>query len=474
MPARAIDLTGYGLPYWLDIERPRYPALAGDVRADVAIVGAGIAGLKLADYASAHGLECVVLEARQVGEGASSRNQGCIVTGLPVSYGALAARVSRGVARRLVALSYHNQELLEEQMARHGIACDYEVLGETLLARGDRGDPEPALASLRRDAALMAEDGFAADYLDAAAARAVTGNPLFAGGIRFRRDAQFHSGRFVVGLGAAVTRSPRVRIFERSPVAALESTGSGDAHLLRTPRGTVSADHLCVATNALVPQLLPALTGTLRAERGQVLVTAPGSERPCRGCFAAGTAWWRDVRDADGRYRLLFGGGRSRDEPDSLFPQYAAGGHRNRRIGTAGFRPTLAHQRRLHAHLAEVFPHLADAPVTHRWGGLQSFTFDGLPVIGVFDPERRIHGMAGFSGMGNSYSNVGAAYLAARIAGAGDGLPPQFAETLELMLAPARTGARWPGPEPTRLRSQPAVRRSETAVSGRTSARSVT
>ena len=89
----------------------------------------------------------------------------------------------------------------------------------------------------------------------------------------------------------------------------------------------------------------------------------------------------------------------------------------------------MAHQRRLHARLDEIFPHLADTPVTHRWGGLQSFTFDGLPVIGVFDPERRIHGMAGFSGLGNSYSNVGAAHLAARIAGAEDGLAPPFLET---------------------------------------------
>lgn len=451
MAPHDIDLTGYGLPFWLDIDRPRYPALTGDVRTDVAIVGAGIAGLKLADAAAAHSLDCVVLEAKQVGEGASSRNQGCIVTGLPVSYGEMTARGSRDVARSLVKLSHYNQELLEEQMARHGIACDYQVSGECVLVRGDHAALEAALAPLRRDASLMAEDGFAAEYLDAAAARAVTGSALFAGGIRFHRDAQFHSGRFVVGLGAAVARSRRVRIFEESPVVALESSGA--AHLIRTPRGSVSAAHLCVATNALVPQLLPALTGTLRAERGQVLVTAPLPKRPCRGCFAAGIAWWREVHEADGRFRLLFGGARNRDEPDSLFPQYTADGRRNARIGSAGFRPTLAHQRRLQALLGELFPHLAGAPITHRWGGLQAFTFDGLPAIGVFDAERRIHGMAGFSGLGNSYSNVGAAYLAARIAGAGDGLPPRLAETLKLLLAPARSGARWPGSEPTRART---------------------
>ena len=452
MAPRDIDLAGYGLPYWLDIERPRYPTLTADARADVAVIGAGIAGLKLADYLSQHGLECIVLEAQQVGEGASSRNQGCIVTGLAVSYGELADAHSREVARGLVALSHYNQELLEEQMAQHAIVCDYEVLGETLLVRGNLAGHEQTLAALRRDAAMLAEDGFAADYLDAAAARAISGNPLFAGGLCFRRDAQFHSGRFVLGLGSAVARSPRVRIFEQSPVVEIESPADGGAHLVRTPRGSVCAAHLCLATNALVPQLLPALTGTLRAERGQVLVTAPLAERPCRGCFSSGLAWWRDIRERDGSYRLLFGGGRVRDEPDSLFPQYAADGRRNRRIASAGFSPTVAHQRRLHAQLEEIFPHLAGAPVSHRWGGLQSFTFDGLPVIGVLDPERRIHGMAGFSGLGNSYSNVGAAHLAARIASAGDGLAAPFLETLKLLLAPARDGSRWPGSEPTRER----------------------
>ena len=236
MAQRSIDLAGYGLPYWLDLERPRYPVLSADARADVAVIGAGIAGLKLADYLSQHGLECIVLEAKQVGEGASSRNQGCIVTGLAVSYAELAAAHSREVARGLVALSHHNQELLEQQMAQHEIACDYEVLGETVLVRGNLPDHEQALAALRRDV-CNAHRGRLRRRLPrrGGGAHEVTGNPLFAGGVCFRRDAQFHSGRFVIGLGEAVARSPRVRVFEQSPVTALESARR------RCPPGAYSA-----------------------------------------------------------------------------------------------------------------------------------------------------------------------------------------------------------------------------------------
>ena len=269
------------------------------------------------------------------------------------------------------------------------------------------------LESLRGDVQLLREDGFAAEGLDAEMARAATGSSLFAGGIRFPRTP--------VPL-RPLRRRPRggrlppagVRLFEASPVLSIERRG-GD-HLVRTPRGQVVSRHLFLATNALAPQLLPGLTAACGAERGQVLVTEPLAARPCRGCFGGGLAWWRDIREANGGYRLLFGGARRRDEPDSLFRQYGDNGRPNARLGN-GFLPTLAHQRRLHARLAEIFPHLAEVRITHRWAGLQSFTCDGLPVIGALDPERRIYGMAGFSGMGNSYSNVGAAYLADRAAG---------------------------------------------------------
>ena len=74
-------------------------------------------------------------------------------------------------------------------------------------------------------------------------------------------------------------------------------------------------------------------------------------------------------------------------------------------------------------------------------------------MIGLFDTERRIHGMAGFSGLGNSFSNVGAAYIAARIAGAPAELEQRHADTLELLMALERESAHWPGGEPTLARA---------------------
>src|SRR5437763_15195548 len=93
--------AAYGLPYWLDCERPVFPALDRAMSADAAIIGAGIAGLKLARCLSRYGMKVVVLERGRVGDGASGRNQGTINHGPNMGYAACMQRHSRAITRQL-------------------------------------------------------------------------------------------------------------------------------------------------------------------------------------------------------------------------------------------------------------------------------------------------------------------------------------------------------------------------------------
>jgi glycine/D-amino acid oxidase-like deaminating enzyme len=86
---------------------------------------------------------------------------------------------------------------------------------------------------------------------------------------------------------------------------------------------------------------------------------------------------------------------------------------------------------------------LVGAKITHRWGGLQSFTADNLPEIGLFDLERQIYGMAGFCGRGNCHSNVGAAYLAGRVAGVVSDVEQRFGYLFETLMRVGRESANW-------------------------------
>ena len=439
--ARPLELAQFGLPFWLDLQRPRFPTLDRDVAVDSVVIGAGLAGLKIARCLGRHGSATVVLEAGRVGEGASARNQGSINHGPGMRYPDCMRRHSREVARQLWELGLENHRLLREQIDEYQIDCDYQVDGMTSLVRRDMPGWEDLLKSYRTESELLREDGFDVTLLDEREASQVGGGDRFAGGLRYESDAQFHSGKYVLGLARGVDNLDNVDLYEGVRVQSIQRRGAQTGVV--TNRGVVTAQRVFLATNALAPQFVRHLEPSLRAERGQVLVTQPLNERPCRGSFGTSLAWWREIIEPDGRFRFLFGGGRERDEPDSLLPQFQSDGDPHPRLETAGFRPSQAHQERLETQLAILFPQLAKISVTHRWGGLQSFTADSLPKIGLFDAERRIYGIAGFCGRGNCHSDVGAEYLVGTALGLQPAIPERLAKLIESLMSVDRSSADW-------------------------------
>ncbi|MEM7030953.1 MAG: FAD-binding oxidoreductase [Chloroflexota bacterium] len=433
-------ITQFGLPYWLDLDRPTYPTLDQNLTTDVAIIGAGISGLKMAHYLAQYGIHTIILEASQVGMGASGRNQGSINHGAGMHYAEAIRNYSRAEAQALWQLGLENHHLLKAQLTEYEITCDYEIEGYTYLVRRDIADWESQIAEYKADAQLLTEDGFAVRLLDAKTASQVGGNAVFVGGLSYQTDAQFHSGKYVLGLAEGIARLNTVQLFEGTRVEKV--VRQNDAVQLYTTHGQISAAQVFLATNALAPQFAPHLEPGLRAERGQILVTEPISERPCQGSFGTDMAWWREILEPDGRYRFLLGGGRGRNEPDSLFPQFQADGQPHPKL-SAGFQPSAAHQQRLETQLVTLFPQFQHLKITHRWGGLQSFTADNLPRIGTFDPERRIHGIAGLSGRGNCYSDIGAKFLAEQVAGVTGEIEVQFGDLIRKCLQVGRDEASW-------------------------------
>ena len=318
MPAEQ-DFAKFGLPFWLHLPRPSFSTLDRNMTADAVVIGAGIAGLKIAHCLAQHRIDTVILEAGRAGDGASSRNQGSINHGPALSYQTCIKRHSRDIARQLWQMGLENHRLLKAQIDEYEIQCDYQIDGMTSLARRDFSDCQHLADSYRIESELLREDGFDVTLLDEHQAIESGGSPLFAAGLRYESDSQFHSGKFVLGLAEGVARSPHVELFEHARVDSIESTAG--MTVIKTDRHTIETPRVFLSTNALVPQFIPDLARPLRAERGQVFVTEPLDQRPCQGSFGTRMAWWREILEPDGRFRLLFGGGRERNEPDSLFAQ---------------------------------------------------------------------------------------------------------------------------------------------------------
>ena len=104
-------------PTWYDAtagERPSFPTLAGDRRADVCVIGAGFTGLSAALHLAERGLDVVLLEAGRVGDGGSGRNGGQIHSGQRRETAYLEKVAGRSDAKKLWDMAEDAKHLVRE------------------------------------------------------------------------------------------------------------------------------------------------------------------------------------------------------------------------------------------------------------------------------------------------------------------------------------------------------------------------
>src|SRR6184192_3534871 len=202
---------------WLDGASRSYPPLAGDESADVAVVGAGIAGIATAYFLAAAGAGVIVLEARGVAEAASGRNAGFLLAGVAENFVAAAHRYGEQGALRIWRFTRRTQWLVRALVEEHDIDCALRWNGSDQIA-GDDGEWREIEASARR---LSSEGvGVSVD----APTRSAT----------YAEDGELHPVRWVRGLAAAAVKKG-ARIRESTRVRAV---ASGEAH---TATGIVHA-----------------------------------------------------------------------------------------------------------------------------------------------------------------------------------------------------------------------------------------
>lgn len=390
--------TTFSPSLWLRQPTTTAPPLDHDRSCDVAVVGAGYTGLSAALALAEAGVDVVVLEAEHAGFGASGRNAGHLTPTIGKDLPTLLMMYGRKAGAELVALADEAVTFTEDLIRDRGIACDHRPAGNVIA--GIHPGHEKRLAKAVDAATKMGADirMLDADELDA------RGLPSFvACGAIEGRGGVLDPGKYVLGLRDLAVRAGAT-LHEHTPVSEIVEHARGV--IVTTPRATVSADRVVLATNAYTPAL-GLRTGGVVPMRDSQFVTEPLTDeqlarvgwRGGEGIYTVHESLENYRQTADGR---IVGGSRyvtyemgSRLGPDHAPKAFAA----------------------IEARFRDRFPELHDVALAGCWSGHVAMNLNFVPYIGPASERGHVVASLGYNGHGLALAGLLGAIAAGMVLG---------------------------------------------------------
>lgn len=355
-----------------------HPRLEGEVRADVVVVGAGIAGLTAAWSLQKAGARVAVVEAAdEVACGESARTSAHLTAVQDTRFHDIASTFGTESARRVAVCGMDAIAFIEQTSRELGIDCGFARVPGFLFteARRDR-------RQLDREARAADEAGLRVRRLEEAPLPFMT-----RGALRFEDQAIFHPLAWLRGLAHAFVEAGG-QLFVGSRVSDVED---GSPCTVRTATGSVRAHDVILATDAPIHDRV-AIHGKISPWRTYI-VTAR-LDRPLPGLF------W-DTADP---YHYL----RTWEGPEGTVVIVGGEDHR---VGA------VVDTRRSFDRLALWTEPRLGALVEGRWSGQVNEPADGLPFIGRNPFSRHLWVATGFSGTGLVNGTLAAMILSDELQG---------------------------------------------------------
>ncbi|MCP5285499.1 MAG: FAD-binding oxidoreductase [Burkholderiaceae bacterium] len=372
-----------------------HAALSGSIHCDVAVVGGGLAGLCATLDLRARGFDVALLEAREIGFGASGRNGGQAIHGLACDQDIIEAQLGLDEAKRVWAMSLEALDLLRARIGEHQIACDWRD-GYLGLATSERKGRALAEWADRIESVY----GFPLTRIAPNEMAHWIASPRFHSGVHDPRSGHLHPLKYTYGLAAAAQRAG-VRLYEGSPVQSLQP--ASDHALLRTPAGEVHARQVLLAGNVYLQDIAPGLAphlgprimpvGTYIAcseplDEARATALVPSRSAVCDTDFVLD--YFRTTDD----HRMLYGG---RVSYSTVTPSDLPESMRRRMVAT--------------------FPQLEGVKVDYAWGGFVDITMNRAPDFGRLPDAPNVYYLQGFSGHGLALTGLAGRLVAEAMAG---------------------------------------------------------
>ena len=344
---------------------PRREPLSGNISVDAAVIGAGMAGILIADALHQQGIRTVVLEAKRIGSGQTAHTTAKITSQHGLIYHGLIERFGRERARQYAQANQQAIQAYQKLIHDRQIDCHFREAPAHLYSCLDA---QPLKEEAEAAASLGIDAHFTTD----------TELPFpIAGAVRFDGQAVFHPLRFLRAV------SEGLEVYEDTPVLTVEG------NTLRTPGGEVRANHIVFACHYPFVNVPGWYFMRMHQERSYVLALehrwAP------EGTYYSIDPTGLSLREGEGF--LLLGGENHRTGENTCGGRYEA----------------LRQQAR------ELFPGSHEVAC---WSAQDCMTLDGLPYIGAFAASTPSWYVAtGFGKWGMTTSMVAATLIADTILG---------------------------------------------------------
>ncbi len=209
-----------------ETEKPHRPELQGDISPEVAVIGAGLAGVLTAYLLQQKGISVALIECKETGFGITRNTTAKISSQHGLIYHKLLTYKGEELAWEYAAGNQKAIEMFEEIINEEKIDCDFQILPAYLYTLQDDG-------KLRREVDAARKLG-----LPAVLTKETTLPFQVKAAMRFDRQAQFHPLKFIDGI------SKKLTIYENTRVTEIRSGG-----LIITDKGRVNAKSIVITTH---------------------------------------------------------------------------------------------------------------------------------------------------------------------------------------------------------------------------------
>lgn len=341
-----------GVIWDVEVTRPEFEQVNGELDCDVCVIGLGGSGLTATLAAAEHGLNVIAIDADRLAAGAGGRNGGLLLAGIADFH----HNARQIVGHERAAQMY--RETLDEMDRMQATVPHAVKRGGALRLAHDDAERQDCQAHYE----ALIEDGFPVQWYEGQQGI----------GLNITSDGVFHPTKRVVALAELAVRAG-ARIFTHSPALQIHS---GE---VITPNGRIKAKDILVAVDGNLHKVLPELASQVRPVRLQMIGTAPTTEVNFEYAVYVRDGWdyWQQLPDG----RIAIGGGRDL----SLDTEF-----------TDVNEPTEF----MRDYLSERLRGLnVNAQIEYHWSAIVGYTNNDLPIAQEVKPN--VYAVGGYCGTGN-------------------------------------------------------------------------